>query len=107
MSDLCAAAPPACPWWCTNTHGDEWQAGGGQLTKHCHRAVLGPDDVDGQPVEIELGQRASLEEGAVIVGEPEVRLFASAALDVNATRTLVETLGRLADMTEEQGIAAA
>lgn len=102
-----ALTAPECPWWCTEDHGDGWTRGGGILTRHCRRHVLGADDVDGRPAEIELDRFASVVDGRVLVEAPTVRLIALAALSIESAQSVVATLSRLAEMAGEPSRAVA
>jgi hypothetical protein len=102
-----STAMPECPWWCTEAHGEGWDVGGGQLTRHCRRSVLGPDDVDGQPIGIELTRFACLVDGQVLIEPPTIERAASGPMSLGAALTVAETLTRLAELAGEPGTAAA
>lgn len=101
------AEPPDCPWWCTEEHSNGWATGGGGLTRQCLRQVLGADDIDGHPTELELGRFAALVDGQVLVEPMTVRLAAEAALSIDSAASVAATMVRLAEMAGEPGVVAA
>jgi hypothetical protein len=93
---------PPCPRWCAEHEtSDGWNRTQGSPVKHCRRAV----HVDGG-AEIVIERYAAIEDGSLIVLDPEVRVRADEALTLDDAQTLADTLRRVTELVTESVVAA-
>lgn len=98
---------PACPWWCTEAHDgwDEFRLGVA-ITKMCRRVAEADDDLDGNPVELVIERFAHIDGGRLHIGDTVIRVQCTGGLTPAGASCVGETLRRLAEITQEPGLAA-